>query len=250
MAESQLELQKKLQRRGLTARKRQSIFVDAYVHTKYKHIYQEAAQMFNRLNALHPHQPNLTKSYEFRNWQREINGLPHVPPFRKRHAANNITYENIQLETIYPLQHVRNHDDNKLSNDTIIQSCGKKVMRLEIPLLDVSQTRPLDTAETGSHHQSQVHEETINEGEANRDNLANLEPTILDNIPQETMNELISQLQDDPVLSDIMNGFDVAMNVEVGKSIPKEHPEQDDFDLDIALDIEDRLEMELADVLL
>ena len=272
MVGSELDLQKKLQRRSLTARKRQSIFVAQYVHTKYKHIYREAAQMFNQLNVLHPHQPNLTKSIEFRNWQRRINGLPPTSYFRKREAANNITYENIPEQTIDSCQDVRNHDDSEQSNDAIIQSCTscqdvrnnddseqsndaiiqsgtKKVMCLEIPLIDVSQIQPQDGTETDSHHQSEVHQEIVAEGEANRDNLAHIEPSILDNIPQETMDELISQLQDDPALTDIMNSFDVVMNVEVGNSTPKEQPEQDEFDLDIDLDIDDRLERELADIL-
>ena len=269
MGLSELEQQKKQQRRSLMAKKRQSIFVAQYVHTKYIHIYREAAQMFNNLNALHPHQPNLTKSLEFRNWQRRINGLPEVTYYRQRNAANNITYESIPEET----GSARNHeltndaiilpscpkttntithenipeetiDATNVSNDAIIQICPKKVMCLEIPLINVSQNRP---SETGS--QSEVHEETVDEGEANRDNLGNIEPSILDAIPQESMDELISQLQEDPDLSAIMNSIDIAMNVEVGNSIPQENPEQDEFGLDIDIDVDDHFENELNDII-
>ena len=266
MGLSELELQKKLQRRSLTARKRQSIFVAQYVHVKYKHIYREAAQMFNQLNALYPHQPNLTKSFEFKNWERRINGLPQVTNHRQRDAANNITYESIPEETV-DATNVNNDaiiplscpkpantityesipeetiDATNVSNDAIIRSCPKKVMCLEIPLINVSQIRPL---ETGS--QSEVQEETVDEGEANRDNLDNIEPSILDAVPQESIDEMISQLQEDPDLLTIMNSFDIGMEVVVGNSIPQENPEQDEFGLDIDIDVDDRLERHLEDL--
>ena len=235
--------------------------------------------MYNNLNALHPHQPNLTKSLEFKNWQRRINGLPEDTYYKERNPVNNITYHNIVVETDsarndeydqsettntatpenIPQENIHTTDlmatpenipqenihTTDLTNDAIIQACPNKVMCLEIPLIKVPPKQPSEKTTL-----SEVHEEIIDQGQANRDNFDDIEPSVLDVIPPETMDEMIYQLQDTD-LAAIMNSMDIMMNVEVGSSTSHENPQHDEFGLDIDIDVEeeDPFENELNNII-
>ena len=282
------EQEKKQQRRGLLERKRQATFVTQYVQTKYRHIYREAAAMYNNLNTLHPHQPNLTKSLEFKNWQRRINGLPEDRYHRERNPVNNLTYRNMFEETAsvrndendqsettndHPNEEYdqsettntvipENSDTTNPTVDAIIQACPKKVMCLEIPLIDVPPKQPSEKTT-----QAEVHEETIDQGQANRDNFNDIDPSILDVLPQEAIDEMIYQLRQDKGLAAIMDNMDIAMDVvvgsstnqenpqhdvdvEIGSSTNQENPQHDEFGLDIDIDFEeDRFENELNNII-
>ena len=90
-------------------------------------------------------------------------------------------------------------------------------------------------------------EEVVDQGD--QGDLADVQPSIFDDLSKETIDELISQLRDDPNLETIMRDFDddVCMNVEVGKE--KGCDNEDDYDLDVDINIEDVLERELNNIL-
>ena len=252
MADSERILHKKLQRRDNTSRKRQATFISEYVYVKYFTIYEEAAQAFNQLNAIHPRKPDLRTSMEFKNWKRQLKGQPKLRQHKKRDPTQNIFYEDIPSYRI-----INNDDVYEDGNVTIdIQNIPKKVMQLKIPLLSF---HVVDEGETSNHQESgepnvdqiiqevidegdqesgepnvdQIIEEVINEGEANKDDLVAVQPSFFDDLSQETLDEMFSQLRSDPHLASIMDDFNL------------------DMDLDIGMDIEidDRLEKELNDIL-
>ena len=240
MANREVIFQKKLQRRGLTAKKRQASFVAEYVFVKYFDIYKEAAHLFNQLNAIHPRGPDLRKSIEFKNWQRQIKGLPEIREYKNRSMTKGIFYQDIPLNT----------NDDVLKDSDIIQRCPQKVMQLNIPLLSIRQDK---RRETTNHQESeefqQVNEEVIDEGDTNQDDLAEVQPSIFDDLSQETLDDMISQLQNDPNLAAIMRDFDtdVCMNVQIDNSAEKGHDDENELDID--LNIDDLLEKELNDII-
>ena len=240
MATSELALIKKVKRIELTARKRQAIFIAEYVNTKYFDIYKEAAEQFNQLNTKHPHRPDLRKSIEFKNWQRQVKGLPGVRDYKNREITREIPYADIPLNT----------NDNVLKDSDIIQQCPLKVMQLEIPLLDIPKGKRHGEREI-NHQESEQFEQVIEEvvDQGDQGDLADVQPSIFDDLSKETIDELISQLRDDPNLETIMRDFDddVCMNVEVGKE--KGCDNEDDYDLDVDINIEDVLERELNNIL-
>ena len=190
---------KKVKRRDLTARKRQSIFIAEYVNTKYFDIYKEAAQLFNQLNTKHPHRPDLRKSIEFKNWQRQVKGLPEVRDYKNREITRENHYRDIPLNTV----------NDVFKPKDIIRQCPLKVMQLEIPLIDIPKDKRHGEGET-NHQEPEQFEQAIEEvvDEGDQDDLANVQPAVFDDLPRETVDELISQLQDDPSLAAIMHDFD------------------------------------------
>ena len=253
MAEIESSFIKKVKRRERTAKKRQATFVAEYVYTKYFDIYKEAAEQFNRLNTKHPHRPDLRKSIEFKNWQRQVKGLSEVKDYKNRQITREIPYSHISLNT------------EVLKDSDIIQQCPLKVMQLEIPLMNIPADKSNGKRETNHHKESeseevgpheretdhpqeteQVIEEVIAQGDQN--DLADVEPSIFDGLSKEIINDMIFQLQDDPNLARIMANFDedVCMNVEIDND--KECYNDDDCDLDVDIDIGDALERELDNI--
>ena len=78
MAESQLALYKKHQRRQNRSKSRQAVFISEYVFFKHFHIYQEAAKMYNEINLLYPRKPDLRRTEEFRVWRNNVTGRPDI----------------------------------------------------------------------------------------------------------------------------------------------------------------------------
>ena len=146
---------KKVKRRERTAKKRQATFVAEYVYTKYFDIYKEAAEQFNRLNTKHPHRPDLRKSIEFKNWQRQVKGLPEVKDYKNRQITREIPYSHISLNT------------EVLKDSDIIQQCPLKVMQLEIPLMNIPADKSNGKRETNHHKESEIEDFGPHERETN-----------------------------------------------------------------------------------
>ena len=280
MAENQANLRKKQQRRNNTSKKRQAVFVSEYVFVKYFAIYQEAAQLFNQINTVHPKKPDLRTSFEFKNWKRQQAGLPKLQPHKKRDPVMHTTYHDISVNQSHnDVQGVPEGDKNNILQ--IIESLPKKAMQLRIPLLDEDDIGCLipndndqvvyqvleegnnhQVPEEGNNHQvpeegnnHQVPEEgnnhQVSEGgnndqvleegnndqvpeEGNEDEVHSIQPSLLADISQETMEELLAELQADPNLAAIMDDFETYFN-------------DIDHELDIGMEVEidDRLESEI-----
>ena len=220
MAESNLNLHKKLQRRENTSKKRQAIFISEYVFNKYFHIYQEAAQEFNRLNQIHPKKADLRKSLEFKNWKRQLRGLPEIRPCQKRDPSTHIVYTDISI------------DQQRVPE-------GEKIMQLVIPLLHL----PPNPKEIPASS-NQVHDEVLDEGDTEcsmseketainndqvpeegnpSDEVPGIQPSLFEDISPDMMEGILKELRADPDLAALMDNIetsfdeelDIGMNVEI-----------------------------------
>ena len=76
MAESELTIYKRDQRRLNRSKVRQALLVNDYVFYKHFDIYQEAAQLYNQINQTYPRKPDLRRTEEFRIWRNGVTGRP------------------------------------------------------------------------------------------------------------------------------------------------------------------------------
>ena len=229
------------------------MFVNDYVKTKYKTIYVEAAMFYNQLNEKHPQKPDLRKSVEYRHWKNEIavqNNSPITPiPRQKTQRYIHISHPNIVLDSATSSPHTTaspidlsamevtiNETQLTAQNPPPVKNQADKRLKgleiqLNIPLLQNPK------AATNPHPEQIIpaayQETVISEGEQA------IDPSILDNIPSETMEEIIRELQNDPSLSDI---------IEEIPDLTVDLPELDDLVSDLTIDLpelDDPLEDEL-----
>ena len=144
MANTQINLYKKAIRHANNAKKRQALFISEYIQVKYNHLYQEAAELYNAINVIHPKKPDLRKSAEFKNWKLVETGRPKIRPHVPRDPALKYTYDCISI--------------NEEENQTIVDSVPKKTLLLRIPLMDTQHIQQI------TH--DQVNTEVIDEGES------------------------------------------------------------------------------------
>ena len=240
MAASEVTLRKKEQRRSNRSKVRQSLFIAEYVFYKHFTIYQEAAQLFNEINTIHPHKPDLRKSIEFRNWKRGLQGLPVMLPKVKTTPTAYPVYQPISCDQL----------------SSVIQAVPKKVMQLNIPLMKLPETKKTSPQEGTADNT----EEVLDEGdiepslpqEGTADNTeevldqGNIQPSLFDDISPEVFEELIMELREDPHLASIMDEFE---ELDINNNdTATEHPEfHQQLDLGMELEIDNTVEKELED---
>ena len=224
------------------------MFVSDYIKTKYSGIYMEAATFYNQLNEIHPRKPDLRKSIEYRGWKNQLatqNNTPIIPiPRQKTKNYVHMAHPNITLDSATSLHTSASPVDLSTMEVTIHQTQlstqnpppGKNDKRLKgmeiqltIPLIQI----PKSTTKNPSEQViSKAYEETvIAEGEQM------IDPSILDTVSPETMEEIIRDLQNDSGLSNILEEIpDLTVDI----------PELDDLLADIELpELDDPLEDEL-----
>ena len=262
MATLDVNLYKKQLRRNNTAKKRQATFICEYVFNKYFDIYQEAAAVFNQINTIHPKKPDLRTSIEFKNWKRELKGLPKIRPSEKRDPTHPVIYPNITIHETHDVQHVLEGDNIT----QIIESVPKKIMQLEIPLLSPQTLKTSLQEETTTDNDEvpeggnndEVLEQVLDEGDTgclmseqettmnkdqvinqvpeggNNDEVLSVEPSLFEDISPSLMVELVAELRADPNLAAVMDDFETSLG-------------DIDYELDIGMNVEidDRLEKEL-----
>ena len=247
------------------------MFISDYVKTKYSSIYMEAATMYNEINLYHPKKPDLRKTVEFRRWKNDMaiqNNNPTSPiPRQKTYFYNHMTYPNITIEattTTTSPPHITSsppHIPVDLSateiaivdepattqnpaprnpappkNQSPDHPRNKRttgpVMQLNIPLMQIPTPTVKVTQQPNPIPAPAIHETVVDEG----DQVDDLNPTVFDTIPHETMEKIIRELQNDPDLDEIMTDIENNMNV---------HEELVGLTVDLP-DIYDPLEEELG----
>ena len=247
MAESNQNLYKKLQRREITAKKRQATFISQYVFIKHFDIYQEAAREFNLINKIHPHKPDLTKSIEFKNWKRQLKGLPEIREYKKRDPCTHVIYPAITV-------------------DKQPEPEGQKVMQLRIPLIDLQPVQggeSIEMVDQGDTECLTVEKETTlnnNQVLEESDEVSGIQPSLLTDISPESMEQILAELRADPNLSAIMNDLETSIDEQLDTSIDEQLETSIDEQLDIGMnlqigesleqEIDDRFEKELQDMFL
>ena len=234
MAESKKYAYKNQQRRDARAKVRQALFVSEYLLHKDFELYQQATDLFREINEKYPTKPDLRKSIEFKNWQREQQGLPKIRPRQKRKPRSYPPIYDTSNDSTRCVQCVPEAADLT----QIINNVPKKVMVLKIPLL---------TPQPKTSPQEVCVDEVVNEGD--------IEPLLFDNISPQTMENLMAELRADPDIANIMDDLEKDLGFISDEELNIDHPEittvmtELDEELGMELEIDDRLEKELEDML-
>ena len=243
MTMSQTNAYKNERRNETKVLTREAIFVNEYVQTKYNDIYSEAARLYNQINKKYPQKPDLRKSVEFRQWKNSVATSKGKPttyvPRQKVYKYNRTQYRDIKLNT---------ETSRKESN----QLNGSLTMCLNIPLM----TSPHITSEETEQRDQPIDPSTpqqtvlvIQEGDQLADPSTpqqcdqpmepstppqtlsvtqQCDPSILDQIPPETVEKIINELRNDPHLKDMMDDVEHQIEEEI-VGLELDIPELDDL---------------------
>ena len=208
------------------------MFISEYVQTKYKSIYHEAANLYNEINRKYPQKPDLRKTTEYRLWKNSIaiaNNTPTIPiPRQKKYLYNRMIHRDITVDTTTAEMSISDQtppptespvpqnpppEENQSAGHQIDGRIAGMTMCLNIPLIQMPTSRNA-TQHPDGILASASQEIVMEEG----DQTQALAPSILDEISPETMEKLISELQRDPALKDIMddvqNSIEQEINIE------------------------------------
>ena len=220
---------------------REGIFIRDYMKTKHPLLYQEAADLYNRINRENPCKPNLTKTTQYRKWKNDIamenqQPMQHVPRQRDRYLK----------PTDYPEMTAKEpNNNNRTSKTTPRRLTGTKQFLLEIPLIpqhNIVITPPNQQSETNTiqeagQPETQVMQEGDQQPESHQQEDGgldeNLSPSLFDDVPDNVVDKIIADLRSDPDLRTIMDDIE---NQDVHEQI---------MDLEINVpDLEDPLQEE------
>ena len=225
MATGDKNAYKKQLRQVNTTKKRQALFISEYVMVKHFEIYEQAAMLYNKINALHPKKPDLRKSLEFKNWKLVKAGMPKIRPHIPRHPDQHAVHDGIVIQ------------QEEISQE-IVANVQKKSFQLRIPLLDPEQI--------GQTNNRLDIEQVIDEGQQTIDqgqqvdeeshDIDNIQPADFGDIPGDIVDGIISQLREDPDLSQLIDDVEAEFFAQ-------------DLDIGMEIDIEDRLEEELNQIM-
>ena len=202
---------------------RRAAFVSDYMLLTAPDLHRQATAFVDQLQAKYPNKRDVRKTHEFRHWQMKQLGLVGND---SSHGTDQTTAMNSEKET--ELQTPEDYTNGE--RETALQppkdgSNRQKEMVLQIPLMRVSTKT----------------KETLPVLEVQEDQPIN----IFDDIPNDVMNDLISEIRADPNLRAIMDNF--SLNEEVQDQIPEDLcPE---WDIGLNIEIGDPLEDEINSML-
>ena len=254
-------------RRERQSKARQALLINEYVYTKHFQIYREAAEYYNRLNALYPTKRDLRRCDEFKRWKRETRGQtvqPKSSARRVQHTGRNyhvVVHPDIPLEQQSESaessdldlsaaespdldidlpeqqQHLqRTVPDSPERTQQRLQGTespanppGKKIMELKIPLL-----KPSVLTETLQI----VTQETLGNSlhvaaEETVQDFTTLYPTLEEGLPQHIIDHIINELRVDPDIQGIMD--DIEQDIEFNQlgmdlDIPEVDPLEEELE--------------------
>ena len=225
MATGDKNTYKKQMRQVNTSKKRQALFISEYVMVKHFEIYEQAAMLYNKINAIHPKKPDLRKSIEFKNWKLVETGMPKIRPHIPRHPDQYAVHKGIVIQ------------QEEVSQE-IVASVPKKTFQLQIPLLD-----PEQIGQINNHLDI---EQVIDEGQQTIDqgqqvdeeshDIDNIQPSDFGDIPEDIVDGIINQLREDPELSKLIDDVEAEFFAQ-------------DLDIGMEIELEDRLEEELNQIM-
>ena len=228
MANAQINSYKKEIRQANNSRKRQALFISEYIQVKYNQMYLEAAEFYNKINTFYPKKPDLRKTVEFRNWKRVETGMPTIRPSVPRDPTQRCIYQGITI-----------HNKEKETIQEIMTCVPKKTLELRIPLMSPQSVNEITHVEEHEQvmdegqqasHQDQERQQTSDEGQERIDEVDDIQPSVFDSLTDQTVNEIMTQLREDPELCTIMDNIDFDF---------------DGLDIGTEMEIDDRLEKEL-----
>ena len=223
MAVSRTNAYKEEKRQYYKAAAREGMFVADFVKTKYPDIYGEAALLYNTINEIHPNKPNIRKTTEYRMWKNqmaEANNQPiHPIPRQRSQYIKRTEYPNISTGSNTTGETDTENTPSPTSPKETNPLTGPKQFVLEIPLMPKPKTQKSthetvptqSSVEEGEQQETHVVEEgqqmetlVVEEGEQ----LETLDPSLMDVVPPDVVERIISDLQRDPCLKEIMDDLE------------------------------------------
>ena len=164
---------------------RLELFVSDYVKSKYNNIYNEAQQYHDMLRQKNPYKLDLKKTAEYRKWaSQQVDEKPQQADEQPQQFRDNFQLK-IQLM-----------DSTQKEKPTSTA--------VTVQLMDsIQKEKPTSTAEA----LETLMEETIAEG--------NIQPSLLEEISADLIDEIIEELRQYPELENIYEELDIGMDVEI-----------------------------------
>ena len=242
MAEHTTNAYKNDKRRHSRTLIREGMFISDYVNTKYKCIYEEAAVLYNEINRINPRKPDLRRTKEYRHWKNNFASAHNMPittiPREKKRQLVHTTHRDVPISTTshstivcVDLPVIENPTtDNQIlpesprteiplaDDQSSPQSPEKPIqdnrisgmtMQLNIPLmpcLNITKTVQAPKEIPGTDYRETV----IDEG----NQAETFNPSLIDEISPEVIEKIISDLQKDPGLKDMMTDIESQFNIE------------------------------------
>ena len=246
MGDRQLNLYKKEKRRANRSKVREALFISEYVFYKYFNAYQEAAEMYNKLNQIYPKKPDLRRTDQFRVWTHAFTDHPGARAGRKETKPRSYVFQSHQNIPIAncvdpnasfvvvtehsesPQTEMTGHTESPEPESAPVKN--GKMMELKIPLISL----PTKTQEVPSIITETL--ETLTEEVIQEYTVDTIEPSLYEEISPEIVDKIISELRGDPGLKDVMTAVE-------------EQIELEEVGMDIDIEIDDRLEAELENIL-
>ena len=175
-------------RREKAKTERLELFVADYVKQKYKNIYNEATEYYNTLRQQNPYKIDLRKAEQYRSWAKHQVGHDKQSKQHPKHA---------------------DHEEHRFRDN----------LQLEIPLMACDSTRTKTTATAETESLESLVEEIVAEGD--------IEPSLVEEIPDKVLEEIIDDLRQYPELENIFTRV------------------EEWYNMDIEISDDDRLEKEL-----
>ena len=179
---------------------REALFVNEYVKTKYQSIYNEAAEFYNELNNLYDRKPDLRKTYEFRAWKNQVAAgkgqAPIYIPKPKEYTCNRKQFRNISICPPTETTEKKCNTSNLLT------------MSLNIPLMAIPQHSTTEGITMQENQPADPPTVSTQESDLIPEDLMLIDPSITDQLMPEIVDKIISELQADPDIIDLLNGID------------------------------------------
>ena len=119
-------------RRERQSKSRQALLINDYVYTKYFQIYREAAEYYNRLNAIYPTKRDLRRCSEFKSWKRETSGQTvqsKSSARRVQHTARNTRYHVV----FHPAIPLEQQSESTESSDLDLTASESPDLDIDLP---------------------------------------------------------------------------------------------------------------------
>ena len=248
-------------RRERQSKSRQALLINDYVYTKYFHIYREAAEYYNQLNAIYPTKRDLRRCAEFKNWKRVTSGQTlETKSTDRRVQQHNLRYhvvfhppisldqsaspESSDIDTALPESpelpdqqrlELTAADSTELPEQQLTvpkraessaNPVGNKIMQLNIPLMKptvVTETLQVVTQETLGNSLQVAAEEIIQDD-------TTLHSTLEEGLPQHIIDNIINELRADPELKRVMTEIDEFEQLGMDLDIPENDPFQEEIE--------------------
>ena len=131
LSKNEVRAMKRMERRSAV---RQALFTCDYIKTKQPHIFKEAAELYNELNAFHPRKPDLRRCLEYKCWKDNIvreqgKGKTRASKtrVRKPYQYNIVPYDDIIVKPSQPQKTMQLNIElmptpfNNQNQETVIQ---------------------------------------------------------------------------------------------------------------------------------